>query len=404
MTALSTRGLRGPPVTQSASGSTTPARIAARATAPSRTTRPQRSNRSKANTSRRGARSPELRVRSVRAGSPARSPSRVRSVWSGRSVMACSPSLAYRFTITMTNDMAIVSRCQPPRALRVSAHAAALAAVCALTARPCRVSAVGQDGRMTDQHRPDPDQDDAEREGVPVTVTSDGERVVVVTPDGMGVSAHEDRPADDGRERPHEPRRPRRAAGQGHADRLDGQAAARRGAQRSARREGPGPPRRDPLSARSASSRTAWLPSWSRSSSGSPCPFSDESPSDAELRIAQAQLVGWLEGLFHGIQTALVAQQMAAQAQLQQMRQLPPGMGHGGMPSQGAPGMPRPARPAGRAGARRGHRPVPLTTAFPPGAGRFTSAPHRFRCRREPTGAERTGPVTAQPGRWSALQ
>ena len=54
-------------------------------------------------------------------------------------------------------------------------------------------------------------------------------------------------------------------------------------------------------------------------------PFSDESPSDAELRIAQAQLVGWLEGLFHGIQTALVAQQMAARAQLQQMRQLPPG-------------------------------------------------------------------------------
>ncbi len=54
-------------------------------------------------------------------------------------------------------------------------------------------------------------------------------------------------------------------------------------------------------------------------------PFRDEAPSDAELRIAQAQLVGWLEGLFHGIQTALVAQQMAAQAQLQQMRALPPG-------------------------------------------------------------------------------
>ncbi|MHA3018838.1 bacterial proteasome activator family protein [Mycobacterium sp. BMJ-28] len=50
-------------------------------------------------------------------------------------------------------------------------------------------------------------------------------------------------------------------------------------------------------------------------------------PSDAELRIAQAQLVGWLEGLFHGIQTALFAQQMAARAQLEQMRQLPPGMG-----------------------------------------------------------------------------
>ena len=43
-------------------------------------------------------------------------------------------------------------------------------------------------------------------------------------------------------------------------------------------------------------------------------------PSDAELRIAQAQLVGWLEGLFHGIQTALFAQQMAARAQLEQMR------------------------------------------------------------------------------------
>ena len=64
-------------------------------------------------------------------------------------------------------------------------------------------------------------------------------------------------------------------------------------------------------------------------------PFNeDAAPSDAELRIAQAQLVGWLEGLFHGIQTALFAQQMAARAQLEQMRQgaLPPGIsrsGHG---------------------------------------------------------------------------
>ncbi len=65
-------------------------------------------------------------------------------------------------------------------------------------------------------------------------------------------------------------------------------------------------------------------------------PFSeDAAPSDAELRIAQAQLVGWLEGLFHGIQTALFAQQMAARAQLEQMRQgaLPPGMGKPGGPS-----------------------------------------------------------------------
>src|SRR6201990_3451970 len=65
-------------------------------------------------------------------------------------------------------------------------------------------------------------------------------------------------------------------------------------------------------------------------------PFSEDStPSDAELRIAQAQLVGWLEGVFHGIQTALFAQQMAARAQLEQMREqrgLPPGAGRPGGP------------------------------------------------------------------------
>jgi len=50
-------------------------------------------------------------------------------------------------------------------------------------------------------------------------------------------------------------------------------------------------------------------------------PFLDsEIPSENELRIAQAQLVGWLEGLFHGIQTALFAQQMAARAQLEEMQ------------------------------------------------------------------------------------
>jgi hypothetical protein len=48
-------------------------------------------------------------------------------------------------------------------------------------------------------------------------------------------------------------------------------------------------------------------------------------PSDGELRIAKAQLVGWLEGLFHGIQATLFAQQLAARQQLEQMRQLPPG-------------------------------------------------------------------------------
>ncbi len=71
-------------------------------------------------------------------------------------------------------------------------------------------------------------------------------------------------------------------------------------------------------------------------------PFGEHAPSDAELRIAQAQLVGWLEGLFHGIQTALVAQQMAVQQQLAGMRRaLPPGAN----PDQ--PGMPDPGQPAG---------------------------------------------------------
>jgi hypothetical protein len=50
-------------------------------------------------------------------------------------------------------------------------------------------------------------------------------------------------------------------------------------------------------------------------------PFDSEAPSEAELRIAQAQLVGWLEGLFHGIQATLMSQQMAARAQLEEMRQ-----------------------------------------------------------------------------------
>ena len=63
-------------------------------------------------------------------------------------------------------------------------------------------------------------------------------------------------------------------------------------------------------------------------------PFTgDETPSDAELRISQAQLVGWLEGLFHGIQTAIYAQQMAARAQFEQMRRGLP-MGQGGTESE----------------------------------------------------------------------
>ncbi|MCW2700376.1 MAG: uncharacterized protein JWQ45_1911 [Blastococcus sp.] len=73
-------------------------------------------------------------------------------------------------------------------------------------------------------------------------------------------------------------------------------------------------------------------------------PFSEgETPSDAELRIVQAQLVGWLEGVFHGIQTAMFAQQMAARAQLEEMR--------------------RKALPGGQSG--------PLDNDFRPGGGQY---------------------------------
>ena len=72
-------------------------------------------------------------------------------------------------------------------------------------------------------------------------------------------------------------------------------------------------------------------------------PFTDEAvPSESELRIAQAQLVGWLEGLFHGIQTALFAQQMAAQAQLEQMRRRAIGPGGQLTGDSGVPGVPSP--------------------------------------------------------------
>lgn len=78
-------------------------------------------------------------------------------------------------------------------------------------------------------------------------------------------------------------------------------------------------------------------------------PFTEDvTPSEGELRIAQAQLVGWLEGLFHGLQTAIYAQQMAARAQLEQMRrQLPPGASM----SPGQPGVPpQPDAPSGESG------------------------------------------------------
>jgi hypothetical protein len=63
-------------------------------------------------------------------------------------------------------------------------------------------------------------------------------------------------------------------------------------------------------------------------------PFNDAGiPSEGEIRVAKAQLVGWLEGLFHGIQATLFAQQLAARQQLDQMRQLPGGSQMSGPPT-----------------------------------------------------------------------
>jgi hypothetical protein len=68
-------------------------------------------------------------------------------------------------------------------------------------------------------------------------------------------------------------------------------------------------------------------------------PFGEAAPSESELRLTQAQLVGWLEGLFHGIQASLMSQQMAAQSQIEQMRRqraLNPAARQQGSPDRGS--------------------------------------------------------------------
>ena len=199
---------------------------------------------------------------------------------------------------------------------------------------------------MSEQPRDDRDQGDEDR-GVPTTVTSDGERVVVVTPDGMGVAQHDGSDGSNGSE-DGASARPRST---NPADLVEQPAKVMRiGSMvkqlleevRSAPLDDAGRARLADIHDRSiAELKDGLAPELIAELERIALPFKDAEPSDAELRIAQAQLVGWLEGLFHGIQTALVAQQMAAQAQLQQMRQLPPGPGgqHPAMP-QGAPGVP----------------------------------------------------------------
>ena len=97
---------------------------------------------------------------------------------------------------------------------------------------------------------------------------------------------------------------------------------------------------RDLRDARSPSWREALSPDLQDELRRLALPFDDgDVPTEAELRVAQAQLVGWLEGLFHGIQATLFAQQLAARQQLEQMRgQLPPGPMPGGPAADAGPG------------------------------------------------------------------
>jgi hypothetical protein len=175
-----------------------------------------------------------------------------------------------------------------------------------------------------------PETDEPQTHEVHGTATLDDERVVIVTPEGMGV-------AD---------RNPEGKPNQNPADLVEQPAKVMRiGSMikqlleevRNAPLDEKGRARLAEIHERSLSElKDGLAPELVEELERISLPFSEDAPSDAELRVAQAQLVGWLEGLFHGIQTALVAQQMAAQAQLQQMRQLPPGHA----PAPGQPGSP----------------------------------------------------------------
>jgi hypothetical protein len=189
---------------------------------------------------------------------------------------------------------------------------------------------------MTDEHTP------ANAPGETQSGQAEEGRVVVVTSEGMGVSDRSGGADDGGRERSNP------------ADLVEEPAKVMRiGSMikqlldevRSAPLDEPGRKRLAEIHHQSIEElKDGLAPELVEELDRIALPFREDSPSDPELRIAQAQLVGWLEGLFHGIQTALVAQQMAAQQQLQQMRALPqaPGTSYGrppGMPPQhGQPG------------------------------------------------------------------
>ena len=203
--------------------------------------------------------------------------------------------------------------------------------------------------------RPENESESTQR--TPGVVHSDGDKVVVVTPSGMGVAdapsdpssatgpdAAQERDADEERS-PHDlVEQPAKVM------RIGSMVKSLLDEVRGAPLDDAGRAHLAQVHARSiAELKDGLAPELVEELDRIALPLSDDNPSDAELRIAQAQLVGWLEGLFHGIQTALVAQQMAAQAQLQQMRQLPPGLSQpgGGMPGRGQhTGSPQGERPS----------------------------------------------------------
>jgi len=197
---------------------------------------------------------------------------------------------------------------------------------------------------MTQQPGPTDREQGAEQREVHGTATVDDDKVVVVTPEGMGVA---ERSPEEGK------------PNQNPADLVEQPAKVMRiGSMikqlleevRNAPLDEKGRARLADVHERSiAELKDGLAPELVEELERIALPFTEDAPSDAELRVAQAQLVGWLEGLFHGIQTALVAQQMAAQAQLQQMRALPPG--HSAPPGQGGgratPPMGMPNMPGG---------------------------------------------------------
>jgi hypothetical protein len=175
--------------------------------------------------------------------------------------------------------------------------------------------------------------DDQQAHGQSQPQLADEARVVIVTPEGMGVASSEDPARAEDQPREHEHERERTNP----ADLVEEPAKVMRiGSMikqlleevRNAPLDEAGRRRLADIHHRSIEElKDGLAPELVDELDRIALPFGEDSPSDAELRIAQAQLVGWLEGLFHGIQTALVAQQMAAQQQLQQMRALPAGPG-----------------------------------------------------------------------------